>query len=190
MKLAHLVFLAAAAAMTALAAAAANKEAGAAAMADNPFSQPSTLPFEFPPFDRIHDADYAPAYEAGMRAQLKEVAAIAHDPQPASFENTIVPLERSGQLLDRVDKVFSNLNSCNTDPEMQKVDTEMAPRLAAHEDAIYLDAALWARVDALYEKRASLDLDPESLQLLTRYHTRFVRAGARLSAPDQKRLRA
>jgi peptidyl-dipeptidase Dcp len=177
--------------MAALAAAAATKEAGTPPMAaDNPFARPSPLPFELPPFDRIRDADYAPAFEAGMREQLKEVAAIAHDPHPATFENTIVALERSGRVLDRVATVFFNLNSCNTDPKMQEVDTAMAPKLAAHNDAIFLDAALWARVDKLYAGRESLKLDPESLQLLTRYHTQFVRAGAQLSAADQERLRA
>ncbi len=190
MRLVHLVFLAAAPAMTALAAAA-TEQAGTPAMAaDNPFAQPSTLQFEYPPFDRIHDADYSPALEAGMSAELKEVAAIAHDPAPADFDNTIVALERSGQLLERVQRVFSNLNACNTDPQMQKIETEMAPKLTAHEDAIYLDPALWARIDALYQKRASLKLDPESLELLTRYHTRFVRAGARLAPADKVRLRA
>ena len=190
MRLTRLLFVAAAAAVCALAAAA-TKEAGTTPMAaDNPFARPSPLPFEMPPFDRIHDADYAPAFEAGMREQLREVAAIAHNPKPPSFENTIVALERSGRLLDRVGNVFYNLNSCNTDPEMQKVDTDLAPKIAAHNDAIFLDAALWARVAALYDERASLNLDPESLQLLARYHTQFVRAGARLSAPEQKRLRA
>ena len=190
MKLVRLLFVAAATLTTALAAAA-TQEAGTTPMAaDNPFVRPSPLPFEMPPFDRIHDADYAPAFEAGMREQLQEVAAIAHSAQPPSFENTIVALERSGRVLDRVASVFYNLNSCNTDPQMQKVDTELAPKLAAHNDAIFLDAALWARVAALYDKRASLNLDPESLQLLTRYHTQFVRAGAQLSAPEQKRLRA
>jgi len=174
-----------------LAAAAATKEAGTVPMAaDNPFARPSTLPFELPPFDKIRDEDYAPAFEAGMREQLKEVAAIAHNPQPATFENTIVALERSGRVLDRVGTVFFNLSSCNTDPKMQEIDTVMAPKLAAHNDAIFLDAALWARVDKLYTQRASLKLDPESLQLLTRYHVQFVRAGAQLSAADQKRLRA
>ena len=157
--------------------------------ADNPFAHPSTLPFELPPFDRIHDSDYLPAFAAGMRAQLAEVAAIAHDPQPPSFDNTIVALERAGQLLDRVRRTFSNLNSCNTDPQMQRIDTEMAPRLAAHEDAIFLDPDLWKRVDTLYNERAGLHLDPESLELLTRYHVRFVRAGARLADADKARLR-
>ena len=159
-------------------------------MSDNPFAQPSTLAFEMPPFDRIHDADYRPAFAGGMAGQLAEVAAIAHNPAPPTFENTIVALERSGQLLVRVEAVFSNLNACNTDPELQAIDTEMAPKLTAQHDAIYLDPALWARVDALYEKRAGLHLDPESLQLLSRYHNDFVRAGARLSGAEQARLRA
>lgn len=157
--------------------------------ADNPFAHPSTLPFGLPPFDRIHDSDYLPAFEAGMRAQLAEIASIAHDPRPPTFDNTIVALERSGQLLRRVQSTFSNLNSCNTDPQMQKVDTEMAPRLAAHEDAIFLNPDLWRRVATLYKERAGLHLDPESLELLNRYHVRFVRAGAQLSEASQARLR-
>jgi peptidyl-dipeptidase Dcp len=190
MRFARLVLLAALPLMAALATAADTKDAGNTPMAvDNPFAHPSPLPFEFPQFDKIKDSDYLPAYQAGMRAQLKEVEAIAHNSEPATFENTIVALERSGRLLDRVDTVFSNLSSCNTDDAMQKVDTEMAPKLAAHQDAIFLNAALWGRIDALYGKRASLGLDAESLQLLTRYHTQFVRAGAQLSAADQKRLR-
>jgi len=163
--------------------------AGNDPMAGNPFTQPSPLAFHLPPFDRIRDRDYLPAFEAGMRAQLREVAAIAANPEPATFANTIVALERSGQLLARVGTTFLRLNACNTDPQMQQIDTEMAPRLAAHQDAIHLNPALWARVDTLYRNRASLKLDPESLQLLNRYHTIFVRAGAQLTAPDQARLR-
>src|SRR5262249_29356587 len=114
---------------------------------------------------------------------------IAHNPAPPTFQNTIVALERSGQLLDRVQATFSNLNACNTDPRMQQIDTEMAPQLTAQRDAIFLDPALWTRVEALYNQRDSLHLDPESLQLLTRYHTLFVRAGAQLSPEQQARLR-
>jgi peptidyl-dipeptidase Dcp len=191
MRVVRTLFLAVVPLLAALAAAAATKEAGTTPMAaDNPFARPSQLYLELPPFDRIRDSDYAPAFEAGMHEQLAEVAAIARNPQPATFKNTIVALERSGRVLDRVSSVFFNLNSCNTDPAMQEVDTAMAPRLAAHNDAIFLDAALWARVDGLYARRASLGLDPESLQLLTRYHTQFVRAGAQLSAADQQGLRA
>ena len=160
-----------------------------AAMVDNPFTAPSKLALQLPPFDRIRDSDYRPAFEAGMAEQLREVAAIAHSDEPPTFANTIVALERSGQLLDRVETTFSNLNACNTNPEMQRIDTEMAPRLTAQRDAIHLNPALWTRVDALYEQRARLKLDPESLQLLTRYHTIFVRAGARLTPDQQARLK-
>ena len=158
-------------------------------MADNPFAAPSTLAFHLPPFDRIHDSDYRPAFEAGMAEELRQVAAIAHNPEPPTFENTIVALERAGRLLERVDTTFSNLNACNTDPEMQKIDTEMAPLLTAQRDAIHLNPSLWQRVDELHGRRASLHLDAESLQLLTRYHTIFVRAGARLTAEQQARLK-
>ena len=158
-------------------------------MADNPFQQPSTLPYRLPPFDKIKDSDYVPAFEEGMREQREEVAAIARNPHPADFANTIVALERTGQLLDRVNTVFSNLNSSNTDPHLDKIDTEMTPRLTAHEDSILLDTALFARVDSLYRRRASLQLDAESLQLLERYHVMFVRAGATLSEGDKAHLR-
>jgi peptidyl-dipeptidase Dcp len=158
-------------------------------MADNPFAAPSTLPFQLPPFDRIRDSDYRAAFDAALAEELHQVAAIAHASAAPTFANTIVALERSGRALERVETTFSNLNACNTDPEMQRIDTDMAPRLTAQRDAIHLDAALWARVDALYGQRESLHLDPESLQLLTRYHTIFVRAGARLSAEQQARLK-
>jgi len=180
--------LAAALAISALAGSAWAAATGST-MADNPFAQPSTLAFELPPFDRIHDSDYLPAYEDGMREQLREVAAIAANTHAATFENTIVALERSGRMLDRVETTFSLLNACNTDPQMQQIETEMAPKLAAHRDAIFLNAALWGRVDALYRRRTDLKLDPESLQLLRRYHTEFVRAGAQLSAQQQTSLR-
>jgi peptidyl-dipeptidase Dcp len=190
MRIAYLGVLAAVCATVCGAATApASSTAGSSAMADNPFTRPSTLPFELPPFDRIHDGDYRPAFEAGMAEQLKQVAAIAKNPAPATFENTIVALEKSGQLRTRVEIVFSNLNSCNTDDEMQKIDTEMSPRLTAQDDAILLDPALWARVDGLYLKRGTLHLNPESLQLLSRYHTLFVRAGAQLQPQQQARLK-
>jgi len=163
---------------------------GTKPMADSPFLHPSTLPYGLPPFDKIKDADYVPAFEAGMREHRQEVDAIVHNHAPATFENTIVALERSGQLLERVNTVFSNLNASNSNPEMDEIDTEMTPKLTAHEDTILLDSALFARVDSLFERRASLKLDPESLQLLERYHVMFVRAGAKLSEPDKARLRA
>jgi peptidyl-dipeptidase Dcp len=160
-----------------------------AAISDNPLLEPSTRPYQMPPFDRIRVSDYVPAFAEAMRAQLREVAAIAHNPKPPTFDNTIVALDRSGQALQRVGFIFDELNSNNTNDDMQKIDTEMAPKRTAHRDAIYLDHALWKRVDALYQKRANLKLDPEALQLLTRWHARFVRAGARLAPAKQARLR-
>jgi peptidyl-dipeptidase Dcp len=124
-----------------------------------------------------------------MAGQRAEIDAIAHDPEPPTFSNTIVALERSGRLLDRVTTTFFNLNTSNGDDEMRKIETEMSPALTAHQDAIYLDAALFARIDTLYGERAQLHLDPESKQLLERYHIDFVRAGARLSATDKAQLR-
>jgi peptidyl-dipeptidase Dcp len=157
--------------------------------ADNPFARPSTLPYHLPPFDRIKEADFRPAFDAGMAEQHKEIEAIGHDPAPPSFENTIVALEKSGQLLDRVNLTFSNLNSSNTNPEMQKIESEMAPKLSAHHDAILLDPMLFARVEAVYQKRADLELDSESMELLERSHMQFVRAGAKLGEADKTRLR-
>jgi peptidyl-dipeptidase Dcp len=105
-------------------------------MADNPFSQPSTLPYQLPPFDRISNADYLPGFEQGMSEQRAQVRAIADNPAPADFANTVLALERSGQMLNRVSAAFFNLNASNTDPQMQQIDSEIAPRLQAHEDAI------------------------------------------------------
>ncbi len=157
--------------------------------AENPFARPSTLPYHLPPFDRIKDADFRPAFDAGMAEQRKEIIAIDRNPAPPSFENTVVELEKSGRLLDRISSVFSNLNASNTNPEILKIASEMAPKRSAHRDAILLDPVLFARFDAVYQKRAALKLDPESLQLLARTHTEFVRAGAKLSDADKTRLR-
>jgi peptidyl-dipeptidase Dcp len=167
-------------------------ESGAAAAAlpaDNPFAVESTLPHGYPPFDRIRDEHFQPAYLAGMAQQLEELERIAGSSEPPTFENTVVAMERSGRLLGRVDRVFSNLNTANTNEALQAVEREVAPLLAAHLDSIFLNGPLFARVDALYERRAELGLDPESLRLLERYHTDFVRAGARLGPEDQARLR-
>jgi len=156
--------------------------------AENPFFQPSSLPYQLPPFDKIRDADFLPAYEAGMAGQRKEVDAILQAGEP-TFENTIVALERSGRLLNRVSRAFYNLNASNTNDERQKIDTEMAPKLTAHQDEISLDAVLFARIDALYRQREKLGLDAESAQLLSRYYQQFVRSGARLPEADKAALK-
>jgi len=157
---------------------------------DNPFAAESSLPYRVPAFDRIRDEHYLPAFEAGMAQELNEVAAIASNSEPPSFANTIEAMERSGQLLNRVSTVFSNLASSNTNPQIQALQQTLAPRLSAQYDAIYLDAALYARVRSLFVQRDTLGLDPESRRLLERYHTRFVRAGAQLSDAEKMRLRA
>ncbi|HZL45461.1 MAG TPA: M3 family metallopeptidase [Opitutaceae bacterium] len=159
-------------------------------MHENSLLTESTLPFHLPRFDLIHDGDFAPAYDQGIGEELEEVKAIAASPAPATFDNTIVALERSGRLLQRVDRVFSNLNGANTDPAMQQVEREMAPKLSAHRDAIRLNPALFARIRTLYDARDQLGLDAESKRLLERYYKDFVRAGARLSESDKARLRA
>ncbi|WP_007023948.1 M3 family metallopeptidase [Saccharomonospora iraqiensis] len=157
---------------------------------ENPLLTPSELPYELPPFDRITAGDFPPAFEAGMAAHADEVAAVAANPEPPTFDNTIVALERSGELLNRVSQTFFNLVASHTDDDLRRVQAEVAPRLAAHADAVHLDAALFARVDELYRRRESLDLDEESAWLLRRYHRDFRRAGAGLGADDQARLRA
>ncbi len=157
---------------------------------DNPLLTESTLPFHLPPFDKIKDADYLPAFEQGMADHLKEVEVIANNKEPATFENTVVAMERSGLTLERVNRIFGNLAGANTNPDMQKTETEVSPKLAAHQDAVFLNPALFARVQSLYDQRDNLGLDPESKYLLERYHKDFVRAGAKLSEPDKTKLKA
>ncbi|MHA6619301.1 M3 family metallopeptidase [Pseudonocardia sp. DLS-67] len=155
----------------------------------NPFLAPSSLPFEFPDFDAIREEHFLPAFTAGMAEQRAEVAAIIADPGPATFENTIVALERSGATLGRVSRVFFTLvGSCST-PGIRGIEAEVAPQLAAHADAIMLDPVLFTRIEALFAARHDLGLDAESLRLLERLHRDAVRAGARLAPAEQERLK-
>ncbi len=155
----------------------------------NPFFAASTLPFHAPPFDKIKDEDFQPAIEAGMAQQQAEVQAIADNPEAPTFENTLVALEKSGQLLDRVTAAFNGVTGANTNDTLQKVRSIEAPKLAAHRDFIFLNSKLFARVDAIYNQRVSLKLDKESLRLVERYHDEFVHAGANLSEADKAELR-
>ena len=161
----------------------------APAPAANPFFSESALPFHAPPFDKIKDSDYAPAIEAGMKNQLAEIEAIANSPEAPTFANTFEAMERSGALLTRVTKVFFNLTAANTSENLQKIKSDEAPKLAAHSDAIFLNAKLFARVKALYDQRDGLKLDPEARYLVERYYKTFVRAGALLSDADKETLR-
>ena len=157
--------------------------------ATNPFATPSTLPFQAPPFDRIKDTDYLPAIKAGMAEQRAEIARIAADPAAPTFDNTIAALERSGRLLERANNAFDGVNGANTNDVLQKAEEELAPLMAAHSDAINLDAKLFARVKTLYDRRATLGLTPEQAMVLSETYQDMVRAGAQLSAPDQQTLR-
>src|SRR5213082_291574 len=161
----------------------------AAAPVDNPLLKESALPYHYPPFDKIKDDHFVPAIEVGMREQLKEVDVVANSSEKATFDNTVVALERTGRLLDRAEQTFSNLNDCNTNPALQKIETEMAPKLAAHRDAIHLNGKLFARIQQLYDNRDTLGLDSESAYLLERYYKDFVRAGAKLSDSDKEKLK-
>ena len=160
-----------------------------AAESDNPLINESVLPYHYPDFDKLKDENFVPAIEAGMREQLNEIDPIANSSEKPTFENTIVAMERTGRLLDRAQRTFSNLNACDTNPTRQKIEKETAPKLSAHRDAIFLNPKLFARVQELYDKRDSLGLDPESAYLLERYYKDFVRAGAKLSDADKENLK-
>ena len=164
--------------------------AGPALAQPNPFASPSTLPYQAPRFDLIKDRDFQPAFDAGMKQHIGEINAIANSSAAPSFDNTIVALERSGRMLERVGNVFFAVAQANSNPALEKVETAMAPRLAAHTDAIYLNPKLFLRVKALYEKRQALKLDAEALQTLSIYFKQFVHAGANLNEAGKARLKA
>jgi len=157
---------------------------------DNPFAAPSGLPFGAPPLDRIRDEDFPPAIAEGMRRQLREVEDIVTRSDAPTFDNTIVALERSGELLTRVLKTFGALTSANTNAVLQQIQSDEAPKLAAHNDAILLNDTLFRRVQTIYQRRDELSLSPEQKHLVERYHLEFIRAGAQLPESDKKRLRA
>ena len=156
----------------------------------NPFYAPSTLPFQAPPFDRIKDSDYQPAIEAGMALELAEIKRIADNPAAPTFANTFVAMEKSGLLLSRALAAFRLVSEADTNPTLQSAKAALAPKIAAHEDAIHLDKRLFERVAAVYKTRAALRLDAESLRLVEFTHDEFVHFGANLADPDKVRLKA
>ncbi|QSB13346.1 M3 family metallopeptidase [Natronosporangium hydrolyticum] len=158
-------------------------------MTENPFLRASELPYQLPPFDQITEEHYLPAIEQGLVEHRREIDAIAADPAPPTVGNTLVALERSGELLRRVRPVFHNATAATSTPALAALEQQIAPKLAAHHDAIFLDAQLYERVRALYDARDQLERDDETEWLLERYHTDFVRAGALLPAAEQARLR-
>jgi len=157
---------------------------------DNPFFAPSDLPHGVPAFDRATDEHYLPAIEYGMAQQRAEIAAIVADPAEPTFANTLEALERSGRLLAAVEMAFETVALAHASERLQEIKAQVAPLQAAHHDAIYLDSALFARIDALHQQRAALNLDAEADWLLHRYHTEFVRSGAQLAPADAELLKA
>ena len=155
----------------------------------NPFFTPSTLPFGMPPFAEIRDEHYREAFDAGMAEQLREVASITMRRSMPTFDDTIVALERSGQLLSRVSTVFYNKTSADSTASTDELEEALAPILAGHADAIQLDAALFWRIDQLHQRIDELELDAESRYLLQRYHAEFTIAGAGLGDDEKTRLR-
>lgn len=165
------------------------KSASETLMDDNPFMKPSTLPFEAPDFNLIENAHFMPAFTVGMEQHLEEINQIANNPEAPTFENTIAAMEKAGEVLTRVQRVFFNLTSAHSSAEIREIQAELAPQLAAHSDNILLNKALFDRINTLYENREGLGLDSESLRLLEEQHNRFVRAGALLSDSEMERIR-
>ncbi|KAA5536794.1 peptidyl-dipeptidase Dcp [Taibaiella lutea] len=155
----------------------------------NPLMAASTLPYQAPEFNKIKDGDYQPAIEEGMKQQMAEMDSIANNTAEPTFENTMVAMEKSGQLLHRAYAAFNVVSGANTNETLQKVQEAIAPKLAAHQDAIYLNAKLFNRVQAIYDKRSGLNLDAESLRLVEYYYQQFVKAGAKLTDENKTALK-
>ena len=156
----------------------------------NPLLAESPLPYHAPAFDIIRDTDYEPALVQGMAEQRAEIQRIIDDPQPATFQNTIEALERSGALLNRVSRIFNALVQAHTNPTLQRTDVALAPKLAAHRDETVLNPTLFARIKHVYDSRSTLPLKPEQVRLVERYYKDYVRAGAALSDAQKAQLRA
>ncbi|AYL61518.1 peptidyl-dipeptidase Dcp [Citrobacter youngae] len=156
----------------------------------NPFLHHSTLPYQAPQFDQIEDCHYRPAFDEGVKQKRAEIAAIVQNQQAPDFTNTLLALEQSGALLTRVTSVFFAMTAAHTNDELQRLDEEFSAELAALANDIYLNDALFARIDAVWQQRSSLALEGESLRLLEVVHQRFVLAGACLNDADKARLKA
>ncbi len=156
----------------------------------NPFFQQSTLPYQYPQFDKIKDSDFAPAFDRGMADNTVEINAIANNPAAPTFDNTIIAMEKAGQILGRATTVFFNLSSANTNDALDKLDADYSPKFAAHFDSVYLNAKLFARIKTLYNSRSTLGLDAQGVRLVERYYTDFMRSGANLTEAQKTRVKA
>ena len=158
-------------------------------LASNPFMHASTLPFQAPDFKKISNSDFEPAFEEGLKEHLSEIDKIANNAEAPTFDNTLVAMEKSGQLLRRVNGVFNMLSGANTDSVLQKLSEEIAPKLAAQQDAVFLNKKLYEKVKTLFQKKDELKLDKESARLLEYYNIQFIRAGANLSDENKTKLK-
>jgi peptidyl-dipeptidase Dcp len=156
----------------------------------NPFFEKSGLYMSYPPFDLIKNEHYMPAFSKGMSNHIKEIELIINNNEEPTFKNTIIAMEMSGQLLDRVATVFYALTSANTNEQMEKIRAEIAPKLSSHSDKILLNAKLFKRVESIYKNRNSIDLDAESIRLIEKYYKDFVRSGSKLSKEQKERLKS
>jgi peptidyl-dipeptidase Dcp len=159
----------------------------ASADSSNPLLQAWDTPHGLPPFERVRPEHFAPAFEVALRQHLAEIDAIAQDPRPADFDNTVAALDRCGRLFNRIESLFYNLTASETSAPLQAAERDLAPRLAAHNNAIYMHRALFERIDALHTRREQLGLSGEQRRVLERFHFDFVRAGARLAGAAQRR---
>ncbi|NMB73315.1 MAG: M3 family metallopeptidase, partial [Bacteroidales bacterium] len=156
---------------------------------ENPFFSRFDTPFGVPPFDKIKNEHFLPAIQEGIKQHAKEIDKIASLPEAPTFENTILALDRSGEMLERVTPIFFNIYSANTNEELQKINQEVTPVLTKHMDDIFLNAKLFNRVKAVYDARQSLNLKPEQMKLLDNTYKNFVRAGADLPEAEKEKLR-
>ena len=154
----------------------------------NPFFTEYDTPYQIPPFKKIKDAHYMPAFNQGMKEQLEEIASITNNLESPSFENTIVELERTGKTLDKVSNVFFNLNSSNTNDQMDAIAKEISPKLSAHRDNIFLNRKLFERVKTIYEQKNNLDLNTEQKRLIEETYKYFIRSGAQLNSTSMREL--
>ena len=154
----------------------------------NPFLTEYTTPFQVPPFDQIKNEHYMPAFEAGIAEQQAEVEAIVDNAEPASFENTILPFDKSGKILSRVSNVFFNLNECLTNDEMVAIAEQVLPMLSKHSDAIMMNPKLFERIDSVYQHRNEMGLDDQQIRVVEKYHQDFMRHGAGLPEDKQAEL--
>jgi len=162
---------------------------GTALSSSNPFLNQSKLPYQAPDFDHIKDSDFKPAFEEGMKIHFEEIQKIAGNTETPTFENTFVAMEKSGEMLTRVNRIFGLLTGANTNDDLQKLQEEIAPKLAAHQDAISLNPELFKRIESIYNTREKLKLDQESKRLVEYYYQAFVLAGAKLSETDKTNLK-